>query len=371
MLSCDEHGLSCDVIADRGIELMSDVPLKRLLNYNLLFWLSISVFEHFPHYFSSWLFKSEPLSLNVAALLFKELPALLVLALTHYFIRWSYQRPLLQHQLLLGLFGLTLLFIPLNNLTWHLLKTQQPSLQDLLFSQLDTNSLPFFIWGSCYLLYWRLQQQRQQQQQSALLHQQLQQLELQALQHQLNPHFTFNALNSVCALVEAKRYEDAELMSEQLATFLRYSFSKSPDQLVRLEDEVLAIEAYLALQKNRFGDKLQVQWQLDDSLQQQCIPPLLLQPLVENAVKYAVAARRQGATIQITGQRQGQHWQLEVSDNGPGSAQSQTPSTGSGVGLMNIRNRLRQHFGDNASLSTQASASGFLVHIRLPWQESC
>ncbi len=110
---------------------MSDIPLKRLLNYNLLFWLSISVLEHLPHYFSAWLFKSEPLSLNIAALLFKELPALLVLALTHYFIRWSYQRPLSQHQLLLGLSGLTLLFIPLNNLTWHFLKTQQPSLQDL------------------------------------------------------------------------------------------------------------------------------------------------------------------------------------------------------------------------------------------------
>lgn len=350
---------------------MSDVPLKRLLNYNLLFWLSISVLEHFPYYLAVWLFSPEPLSMHPVALLFKELPSLAVLALTHYFIRWSYQRPLSQPQFLLGLSGLMLLFIPLNNLAWYLYKTQDQNLQRLFFSQLDTNSLPFFIWGSCYLLYWRLQQQRQQQQQSALLHQQLQQLELQALQHQLNPHFTFNALNSVCALVEAKRYEDAELMSEQLATFLRYSFSKSPDQLVRLEDEVTAIEAYLALQKTRFGDKLQVQWQLDDSLQQQCIPPLLLQPLVENAVKYAVAACQQGATILIKGQRQGQHWQLEVSDNGPGSALSHTPPTGSGVGLKNIRNRLRQHFGDNASLTTQAFEGGFLVQVRLPWQESC
>ncbi len=171
--------------------------------------------------------------------------------------------------------------------------------------------------------------------------------------------------------MEAKRYADAELMSEQLATFLRYSFSKSPDQLVKLADEVSAIEAYLALQKTRFGDKLQVQWQLDDSLQQQCIPPLLLQPLVENAVKYAVAARQQGATIQIKGQRQGQHWQLDVSDNGPGRRYHTRLPPAQGSGLMNIRNRLRQHFGDNASLTTQVLEGGFLVQVRLPWQECC
>lgn len=349
---------------------MPELSLTRLQRWNLWFWLAITLSEHLPHYLSIWLFGLEPLQFDVAKLLLKETPTLLVLALTHIFIGWSYARALPPLHFFAGLIALTVAFIPLNNLIWWWAKLHQPQLVFVLLGNLDINSLPFFIWGACYVLIWRLRQQLQQQQQQALLQQQLQQLELQALQQQLNPHFTFNTLNSVCALVEAKRYDDAEIMSEQLATFLRYSFSKSPDQLVRLTDEVAAIDAYLALQKTRFGDKLQVQWQLGAELQRQVIPPLLLQPLVENAVKYAVAGQRQGATIRISGQRQGAQWLLEVSDNGPGSAVTASHTPSSGVGLLNIRNRLQQHFGDSASLRTHASVQGFLAQLQLPWQEA-
>ncbi|HBN90460.1 sensor histidine kinase, partial [Rheinheimera aquimaris] len=239
----------------------------------------------------------------------------------------------------------------------------------MLIGNLDTSVLAFFVWAACYLTVLINQQQMAREAETSQLSQKIQQLELQALSHQLNPHFTFNALNSVCALLEAERYDDAEIMSEQLATFLRYSLSKSPDSLVQLADELSAINAYLQLQKTRFGDKLKVNWQIDESLKQQRIPALLLQPLVENAIKYAVATRQQGATITIGGTRRQNSVHLQVSDDGPGSELA-APAQSSGVGLDNIRNRLLQHFGADARLDIGATPQGFTVDISLPWQSA-
>jgi LytS/YehU family sensor histidine kinase len=292
----------------------------------------------------------------------------LEIAISQRFISWSFSHQLPQLKVVLAAIVMLCLYTPLSNLSWMLLMDEEKFKAVMLLSQLDTTSLPLFIWVMCYLTFWRYQQQQQQLRESAQLHQNIQQLELQALQHQLNPHFTFNALNSVCALLEAERYEDAEIMSEQLATFLRYSLSKSPQSLVQLADELAAIEAYLTLQKTRFGDKLKVIWEVDDSLKAQRIPALLLQPLVENAVKYAVAGRASGATIRIQGSHQNQQLLLAVTDDGPGSALVHNQDCSSGVGLSNIKNRLQQHFGDQASLIVQALPTGFQVNICIPWQ---
>jgi len=237
-----------------------------------------------------------------------------------------------------------------------------------LLSNLDSNTLAFFVWTALYLAYILNQQRHFRLAESARLSQKIQQLELQALRHQLNPHFTFNALNSVCALIEAERFDDAELMSEQLASFLRYSLSSSPDSLVKLADELAAIEAYLALQKTRFGNKLKVDWKIDQNVRQHLIPALLLQPLVENAIKYAVATQQQGATITIAGQQQDGQLCLQVEDDGPGERAVKQLGQSSGVGLTNIQNRLSQHFGTAASLVVQARQQGFLVSIQLPLQ---
>ena len=296
---------------------------------------------------------------------------LVAMLLTAALVIWSYQRLAQQlfsnSQLLLGIVLLAAVYIPAENALWMLLWDKKIVDVRMLIGNLDTSVLAFFVWTACYLTVLLYQKQLQRLAQTSELSQKIQQLELQALSHQLNPHFTFNALNSVCALLEAQRYDDAETMSEQLATFLRYSLSKSPDCLVQLADELAAINAYLQLQKTRFGDKLKVNCKIDDTLKQQRIPALLLQPLVENAIKYAVATRKHGATITISGTRQQDSLHLSISDDGPGSA-LHANSGGAGVGLNNIRNRLRQHFGDNASLDIGASVDGFTVNICLPWQ---
>jgi two-component system, LytTR family, sensor kinase len=345
---------------------MVNVQLNQLLRFNLCYWLSLA-FLDFVMMVIWWLFTPE-YSLELPYFLSKVAMMALEILISSGFIRWSFARQLPPFKVAATAAVLLCLYTPLSNLSWLVLKKPGYFVPEHLLSELDTTSLPFFIWVLCYLTFWRYQQQQSKLQESTRLSQNIQQLELQALQHQLNPHFTFNALNSVCALLEAERYDDAETMSEQLSTFLRYSLSKSPDSLVRLADELAAIEAYLTLQKTRFGDKLKVVWQIDDNLKTQQIPALLLQPLIENAVKYAVATRQQGATITIQGSHQQDQLMLEVTDDGPGSTLVPDLSCSSGVGLANIRNRLKQHFGDHASLAVLALPTGFQVNICLPLQ---
>lgn len=343
--------------------------IKPLLRYHCLFWLII-----FAMSLLSWCLdfliwhKTEALHYLWMSFV-SDLVAMLV---TGALLFWSQQK-INQHkfsiyQLVTAAVLVTCIYVPLENAFWLVpIKNAQFDLRFLL-SNLDSGTLAFFVWTALYLAYILNQQRHFRLAESARLSQKIQQLELQALRHQLNPHFTFNALNSVCALIEAERYDDAELMSEQLASFLRYSLSSSPDSLVKLADELAAIEAYLALQKTRFGGKLKVDWKIDQNIRQHLIPALLLQPLVENAIKYAVATQQQGATITIAGQQHNGQLCLQVEDDGPGEHAVRQQGQSSGVGLTNIRNRLTQHFGNAASLVIQARPQGFLVSIQLPLQ---
>lgn len=341
------------------------LDLVRLFRFNLWFWCAVASFE-VMNLLLEVLVWQEKLELKYFLL---SMGALVVqLALTSALMAIANRWQLSALRLFLATAALALCYIPLFNYASMLLWQKYDFHLNLLLGQLDTHALAFFVWAAGFLSFNRYCQQQAQLQESHRLAQNIQQLELQALRHQLNPHFTFNALNSVCALLEAERFDDAELMSEQLSTFLRYSLSHSPDSLVRLADELGAIEAYLTLQKTRFGDKLRVHWQVDEQVKQQLVPALLLQPLVENAIKYAVAARQNGATITIVGSQQGGQVQLSVQDDGPGN-QTQA-SHGTGVGLRNIRDRLYQHFGEHAQLVVRSLPAGFIVAIALPQQLS-
>jgi two-component system, LytTR family, sensor kinase len=345
------------------------VNLRQLLCFNAYYWLAIFMLGILSSWQANALYDKAFNWRYFPMLLGSELFAML---LTAILVIWSYRR--LQPQgftswrLLVAVAVVAALYIPAENALWMLLWEKEDINLRMLISNLDTAILAFFVWTACYLTVLEHRQQLANIAERNRLSYKIQQLELQALSHQFNPHFTFNALNSLCALLEAKRYADAELMSEQLASFLRYSLSKSADSLVSLADELAAINAYLQLQKTRFGAKLKVNWCIDKKLKQQHIPALLLQPIIENAIKYAVANRKQGATITISAQRQQQNLQLRIADDGPGLALPKNNS-GAGVGLNNIRNRLLQHFGATAQLQTSASAHGYTVEISLPWQD--
>lgn len=342
---------------------------KALLRYHCLFWFIIFAFNLCSSILDFVIWHKADTLKYLAMSFVSDSAAMLV---TGLLLVWS-QHKINQHdflvwQLVLAALLLTCIYVPLENAFWLMPMKEQAFDPRYLLNNLDSNTLAFFVWTALYLAYILNQQRHFRLAESARLSQKIQQLELQALRHQLNPHFTFNALNSVCALIEAERFDDAELMSEQLASFLRYSLSCSPDSLVKLADELAAIDAYLALQKTRFGNKLKVDWKIDRDIGQHLIPPLLLQPLVENAIKYAVATQQQGATITIAGQQQDGQLCLQVEDDGPGQAAEKQLGQSAGVGLDNIQNRLKQHFGNAASLVVQAKQHGFLVCIQLPLQ---
>jgi len=189
--------------------------------------------------------------------------------------------------------------------------------------------------------------------------------ELRSLRYQINPHFLFNTLNSLSALVMTGRHDDAEAMIQTLSTFYRHTLSGDPTNDMPLVDEIELQKLYLAIESVRFPDRLRTEIAVDADVADAMVPGMILQPLVENSVKYAVAATPAPVTISIEARRDGNELVIAVSDNGPGTAVAGVVS--SGIGLANVRDRLRARFGDAASLSYGKPADGgFRTIVRVP-----
>lgn len=191
-----------------------------------------------------------------------------------------------------------------------------------------------------------------------------QQAQLMALRYQLNPHFLFNALNSISALIVTRRNEDAEKMTEKLSTFLRNSLSADPGRLVPLEEELSLIEEYLDIEGVRFGERLDVEIECEPDAGAALVPSFIVQPLVENAIKHGVAPSRAPVRIHIAAAVEGEDLCIEV-ENGTSPVVEEV-SFGAGVGLKNIRRRLEAVYGKRASLDTEKLADRFVARICIP-----
>jgi signal transduction histidine kinase len=191
---------------------------------------------------------------------------------------------------------------------------------------------------------------------------------LAALRAQLNPHFLFNTLNSISTLVLLKQTERANAMLSRLSSFLRYTLINEPTAQVSLEQEVETLKLYLEIEKMRFEDRLRTSFLIDPAVAKARLPSLLLQPLVENAIKYAVTPQEEGADITVSAQPVGQNVRIIVSDTGPGLQDgAPSPHWSTGVGLANIRDRLAQAFGERQSMDMRSTPEGgFSVIIELP-----
>ncbi len=189
-------------------------------------------------------------------------------------------------------------------------------------------------------------------------------VQLEAIQARTNPHFLFNAMNTIASLVR----EDpalAERTVERLAEVLRYALQSSRRERVTLREELAVLRDYLEIQRARFGERLRYSVDLEPSLERISVPPLLLQPLVENAVVHAVTPRAAGATIRVTGQRSGDAVLLRVADDGPGPGRS--TQRGTGTSLADLARRLELLFGAAGFLVTcENEDGGFSAEIRLP-----
>jgi len=193
--------------------------------------------------------------------------------------------------------------------------------------------------------------------------------QLAMLRYQLNPHFLFNTLNSISTLVLLKQTERANAMLARLSSFLRYTLVNEPAGKVTLAQEVETLKLYLEIEKMRFEDRLRPHFRIEPETIGARLPSLLLQPLIENAIKYAVTPAENGADIWITATREGQAVRIEVADNGNGDGAEIAASPSTGVGLPNIRDRLSQAYGATHRFeSRQNERGGFSVIIEIPYE---
>ncbi len=201
----------------------------------------------------------------------------------------------------------------------------------------------------------------------AELESRLAQARLQALRMQLNPHFLFNTLNSIASLVHEQ--PQAEQMIEALSDLLRLTLSASERTDVTLREELHFLDRYLLIEQIRFGERLRVEKQIETSTLEAVVPILILQPLVENAIKHGIETQIAPGIIKIAAQRAGPVLQLKISDNGRGLASAPGGKIKEGVGLSNTRSRLKELYGSEASLALcPGESSGLCVELRIPWR---
>ena len=201
----------------------------------------------------------------------------------------------------------------------------------------------------------RLRYQRQRAAELLVL---AQESELAALKAQLNPHFLFNTLNSINALA-GDDPEATRSMIARLAEMLRYAIDSSKRDMVSLEEEINFTKAYLAIEQQRMADRLTVDWDVDAQVLDELIPPIILQPLVENAVKHGIAPRESGGTIAISIHRNANAINVSVKDDGLGeNAIPLEPISSNGIGLANTRKRLKKRYEGRASFSAAADPAG-------------
>jgi len=192
------------------------------------------------------------------------------------------------------------------------------------------------------------------------------QAELAAVSSKLNPHFLFNTLNSLLLLTR-KDPAAAEGALLAFARLMRYSLEATRQQRVALSDELDFVRDYLRLEALRLGDRLQVDWQIDDGLLDEELPPLSLQPLVENAVLHGIAPQIQGGRLSIAVRRDGEQLLLRVADNGPGCDWPLPPSARQGVGLAALQRRFELDYQGRARMAVQTRrGDGVAVELSLP-----
>ena len=224
-------------------------------------------------------------------------------------------------------------------------------------------------WSGLYFgikYYLQLQQQTEQTlKATAAAHQ----AQLKMLRYQLNPHFLFNTLNAISTLILDGANETANQAVSRLSDFLRYTLDNDPMKRVTLGSELGAIGLYLEIEKVRFGERLIIEKNVEDRAQKALVPSLILQPLIENAIKYAISPSEDGGTLLISAKVQHSMLVLQLADTGPGLGNGISKHKSSGVGLKNTRERLQQLYGDRQAFTLAPNdPKGLVVTINIPFE---
>ena len=234
-----------------------------------------------------------------------------------------------------------------------------------------TNGLFLLVgWLCLYFFYHIFERLNRLQVEQLRLTANVKEAELRSLKSQINPHFLFNSLNSLRALID----EDAPRAREavtRLANMLRYSLQSGQQETVPFDDEIRIVEDYLALEHIRHEDRLRVRWEIAAEARQLNVPPMLLQTLVENAVKYGISTRREGGELVISARLESAALHIRVTNPGdlaaPASTAAARAGSSTGVGLRNASERLKLLYGDQATLRLLSGGSDLVTaHVRIP-----
>jgi two-component system LytT family sensor kinase len=193
-----------------------------------------------------------------------------------------------------------------------------------------------------------------------------QEAQFKMLRYQLNPHFLFNTLNAISTLILDNRNSTANSAVTGLAEFLRYTLDQDPIKKVTVAQELDALNLYLDIEKMRFGPRLAIEFAIEPAAMNMQMPSLLLQPLIENAIKYAISPREEGGRIRIGGELSGNELRLAVSDDGPGMGDPSRLTNGRGVGIRNTRERLQVLYGEKGKVLVSNSHPGLQVLLSFP-----
>lgn len=205
-----------------------------------------------------------------------------------------------------------------------------------------------------------------QQADAARLNELLAQAQLAALRLQLEPHFMFNSLNAITGLIREGRHDEAISMIAAMGDLLRRVTDRSERQLVALEEETAFLRKYLDIQEVRFADRLRCRLDIPEELKTAQVPDLILQPLVENAIKHGIARQAKGGEVRVTAERHADMLTLSVYNDGPALLDGDQ----SGIGLANARRRLATLYGPASALTLVNQARGVLASITLPYREA-
>jgi two-component system, LytTR family, sensor kinase len=193
-----------------------------------------------------------------------------------------------------------------------------------------------------------------------------QEAQLKMLRYQLNPHFLFNTLNAISTLILDNQNTKANHAVTRLSEFLRYTLDQDPMKKVTLRQEIEALDLYLGTERLRFGERLHLEYAIEAGALEALVPSLLLQPLLENSLKYAVSAREQGGMVRIEGRTRERVLELSVVDDGPGLRDGGAPGERRGVGLRNTRERLAVLYGENYRFVVFNAHPGLRIDMGLP-----
>ncbi|WJG08693.1 histidine kinase [Aliiglaciecola sp. LCG003] len=265
--------------------------------------------------------------------------------------------------LVAGVLCTLLIFVALEPFASTLYDTETIFTTVSLVSNIINLSLVMLIWSSLYFVIKRYHKYEQMKADKQQLDAALKQVSLESLISQLNPHFMFNTINNIRALILEDTHKARDMLSH-LADMYRYTLNSQENHLVTLAEELTMIDDYLALMDIQLEGRLQTEFEVETQSKAALLPRMMLQLLVENAIKYGIATKKSGGKLVLIAKRDKDHLFLQVRNSGSIQAQKQDST---GLGLKNIKQRLDLLYADKASITMKNEHSQVVVSILIPW----